>query len=349
MKFGAFFLNQSPEMRPSDEVYGRSIEMAVAADQLGFDSVWLAEHHFSSYGYCPHPLLMAVKIAERTKNVRIGIAVMVIPFFHPLRLAEDIAMADQLMDGRLDLGVGRGYQPFEFERFGVPIEENMERFNEIMDIVTRCLSEDGVSYQGKYFQFPETHTFPRPLQKPHPPFWHAGSTTTSMRLSAERGYHCISSGPLEQLKENSAVYNQALASHGWGPREFTILRHTFLSHDPAEIEKQYDNAMYVRRTAAHLRAGTEKVINGQAFAQPLPDEPSREEFLETTLLMGSPEECLKKIERFRDQADVTYLLCQFDIGGLETDKALASMELFAKEVMPRLRETEKAETPGAVS
>lgn len=347
MKFGAFFLNQSPEMEPSEEVYARTIDQAVAADQLGFDSVWLAEHHFSSYGYCPHPLMMAVKIAERTKKVRIGIAVMVVPFFHPLRLAEDIAMADQLTDGRLDIGVGRGYQPYEFNRFGIPIEENLERFNEALGIITRCLSENGVAHNGKYFQFPETHIFPRPRQKPHPPLWHAGSTHVSMRLTAELGYHCICSGSLEQLKENSEIFNGALDTDRWGPREFTILRHTFLSHDPEEIEAEFDNGMYVRRTAGHLRAGTQRMENGRAFPDRLPDEPSREELLDTTLLMGTPEECLSKIETFRDEAKVTYLLCQFDIGSLSTNRAIASMELFANEVMPRLREREGAETPAS--
>ena len=340
MKFGAFLLNQSPEMEPSEDVYARTIDQAVAADRLGFDSVWLAEHHFSSYGYCPHPLLMSVKIAERTKNVRIGIAVMVLPFFHPLRLAEDIAMADQLTDGRLDVGVGRGYQPYEFDRFDLPIEENLEQFNETLEIVTRCLSENGVAHNGKYFQFPETHIFPRPRQKPHPPLWHAGSSEVSMRMTAELGYNCICSGSLEELKKNSDIFNSALDTDKWGPKEFTILRHTFVSKDPMEVEAEFDNGMYVRRTAGHLRAGTQRMENGRPFPDPMPNEPSREELLDTTLLMGSPEECLEKIEKFRDEAGVTYLLCQFDIGALSTDRAIESMELFATEVMPMLRERE---------
>ena len=339
MKFGAFFLNQSPEMRPAEEVYARTVDMAAFADQLGFDSVWLAEHHFSSYGYCPNPLLMAVKLAERTKRARIGIGVMVVPFYHPLRLAEEIGMADQLTDGRLDLGVGRGYQPYEFNRFGVPIEENFERFDEYMEIVTRCLSEDGVAHEGKHYRFPTTWTFPRPLQQPHPPFWHAGSSPTSMTLSGERGYHTICSGAMDSLKSNSRVFRDALDAGGWGPREFTILRHTYVSHDPEEVAEQFENGMYVRRTAGRLRAGKERVVGGRAYPDPLPDEPSAEELLETTLMLGTPEECLRKIRAFRDEANVTYLLCQFDIGALDNDKAMASMELFAKEVMPALRTT----------
>ena len=337
MKLGAFFLNQSPEMRPAKEVYARTVDMAAFADQLGFDSVWLAEHHFSSYGYCPNPLLMAVKLAERTKKARIGIGVMVVPFYHPLRLAEEIGMADQLTEGRLDLGVGRGYQPYEFNRFGVPIEENFERFNEYMEIVTRCLSGEGLAYEGKYFQFPTTWTFPGSLQKPHPPFWHAGSSPASMTLSGERGYHTICSGPMENLKNNNRIFKDALEANGWGEREFTILRHTFVSHDPEEVAAQFENGMYVRRTAGRLRAGTERVEGGRAFSDPLPDEAPMDELLETTLMLGTPEECIRKIRAFGDEAGVTTLLCQFDIGGLETDRAMASMELFANEVMPALR------------
>ena len=265
---------------------------------------------------------------------------MVVPFYHPLRLAEEIGMADQLTDGRLDLGVGRGYQPYEFNRFGVPIEENFERFNEYMEIVTRCLSENGVAHEGKHYQFPKTWTFPRPLQQPHPPFWHAGSSPTSMKLSGERGYHTICSGAMDNLKNNNRIFRESLDANGWGPREFTILRHTYVSHDPEEVAAQFENGMYVRRTAGLLRAGKERVIDGRAYSDRLPDEPPAEELLETTLMLGTPEECLRKIRAFRDEANVTYLLCQFDIGALETDKAMASMEMFAKEVMPALRAAE---------
>ena len=265
---------------------------------------------------------------------------MVVPFYHPLRLAEEIGMADQLTDGRLDLGVGRGYQPYEFNRFGVPIEENFERFNEYMEIVTRCLSENGVAHEGKHYQFPKTWTFPRPLQQPHPPFWHAGSSPTSMVLSGERGYHTICSGAMDNLKNNNRIFRESLDAHGWGPREFTILRHTYVSHDPEEIAAQFENGMYVRRTAGSLRAGRERIIDGRAYSDRLPDEPPAEELLETTLMLGTPEECLRKIRTFRDEANVTTLLCQFDIGALETDKAMASMEMFAKEVMPALRAAE---------
>ena len=234
MKFGAFFLNQSPEMRPAEEVYARTVDMAAFADQLGFDSVWLAEHHFSSYGYCPNPLLMAVKLAERTKESpdrHSGDGGALLPPAEAGGRDRDGGPADR---GSAGFGGGAGYQPYEFNRFGVPIEENFERFNEYMEIVTRCLSGEGLAYNGKYFRFPTTWTFPGALQKPHPPFWHAGSSPASMRLSGERGYHTICSGPMENLKSNNRTFKEALEANGWGEREFTILRHTYVSHDPEE-------------------------------------------------------------------------------------------------------------------
>src|SRR5579885_1602877 len=109
MKFGAFFLLGSPGLEPAQEMYRRVLGWTVLAEDLGFDSVWFAEHHFSNYGYIPNPLMMAVRAARETRRVRLGTAVLVLPFWHPLRVAEDIAMADQLTDGRLDVGVARGY------------------------------------------------------------------------------------------------------------------------------------------------------------------------------------------------------------------------------------------------
>ncbi|HTE84039.1 MAG TPA: LLM class flavin-dependent oxidoreductase, partial [Dehalococcoidia bacterium] len=124
------------------------------AEDLGYDSVWLAEHHFSSYGYIPNPLLMAVKLAQVTRRVRLGTAVLVLPFWNPLRVAEDIAMTDQLTEGRLEVGVARGYQPYEFQRFGLKMDDNRERTDEALEVLLRALSEDCFEYHGRYHNIP---------------------------------------------------------------------------------------------------------------------------------------------------------------------------------------------------
>src|SRR2546422_1118936 len=122
MNFGTFLLMQSPSARSSQEIYARGIEIAQAAEALGFNNVWLAEHHFSTYGYLSRPAQLATYIAAKTTRIRVGTAVIVVPLHHPLVIAEEIATLDLLSGGRLDVGLGRGYQPYEFERFGLELE-----------------------------------------------------------------------------------------------------------------------------------------------------------------------------------------------------------------------------------
>jgi alkanesulfonate monooxygenase SsuD/methylene tetrahydromethanopterin reductase-like flavin-dependent oxidoreductase (luciferase family) len=134
MDFGTFLLMQSPSARPHAEIFGRAVELAQAADEMGFESIWCAEHHFSTYGYLSRPLMMAVHLANKTKQIRVGSAVVVLPLHHPLIVAEEIATADMLSGGRLDVGLGRGYQSYEFERLGHDLTKSRERFDEGVDV-----------------------------------------------------------------------------------------------------------------------------------------------------------------------------------------------------------------------
>ncbi|PYN15887.1 MAG: LLM class flavin-dependent oxidoreductase, partial [Candidatus Rokuibacteriota bacterium] len=133
INFGTFLLMQSPAARSSQEIYARGVEIAQAAETLGFGNVWLAEHHFSTYGYLSRPTQLATYIAAKTKRIRVGTAVIVVPLHHPLVIAEEIATLDLLAGGRLDVGLGRGYQPYEFERFGLELESGRARWEESID------------------------------------------------------------------------------------------------------------------------------------------------------------------------------------------------------------------------
>ena len=176
MQFGTFLLLQSPSGRPSQEVFGRGVEIAQTADELGFDSIWCAEHHFSTYGYLSRPLMMANHIAAKTKQIRVGSAVVVLPLHHPLVVAEEIATADILSGGRLDVGLGRGYQPYEFQRLGHNLDESRARFEEAVDILMLAFQGEPFSYDGEFYQFDETSIFPTPIQDPHPPIYVVGQS-----------------------------------------------------------------------------------------------------------------------------------------------------------------------------
>src|SRR5712692_10163770 len=171
MEFGTFLLLQTPSAEPSDGVYRRGVEITQAAEDLGFRNMWLAEHHFSTYGYLSRPLTFALHVAGKTRHLRLGTAVIVVPLHHPLVIAEEIATVDLLSGGRLDVGLGRGYQRYEFERLGLDLGESRTRWEEAVDIILLAFTGKPFSYEGKYYKIPETTVFPQPVQRPHPPVW----------------------------------------------------------------------------------------------------------------------------------------------------------------------------------
>ena len=150
MEFGTFLLMQSPSARSSSEIFSRGIEIAQAAEALGFRNIWLAEHHFSTYGYLSRPVQLATFIAAKTTRLRVGTAVIVVPLHHPLVIAEEIATLDLLAGGRVDIGLGRGYQHYEFERFGLELEGSRARWEEAVDVILKALDGGTFTYDGKY-------------------------------------------------------------------------------------------------------------------------------------------------------------------------------------------------------
>ena len=181
MEFGTFLLMQSPSGQPAQEVYARGVEMAQAAEDLGFNNMWLAEHHFSTYGYLSRPLTASMHIADKTKRLRVGTGVIVIPLHNPLIVAEEIATVDLLSGGRLDVGLGRGYQRYEFERLGMRLEDSRARWEEAVDILVRSLSGESFQLRRRVLQLPGDV---------HLPATYAEAPSTYMGSGPEPRVHC---------------------------------------------------------------------------------------------------------------------------------------------------------------
>lgn len=338
MKFGIFFLLQSPEMRPATALYGEALEQAELADQLGFDHIWIAEHHFTSWGYAPSPLVLATALAQRTNRIRIGTGVLVLPLHHPLRVAEEIAMTDVLAGGRLDVGIGRGYQIYEFDRLGVSLEESRQRYEETLEIILRALSEQTFSYQGRYYEISPTTLIPRPVQTPHPPIWTVVQSQETLRFTVRRGYSCLLGGSLSALRQTRALFEQALAEvNGKGPAYVGIHKQVYVTDNEADARAQLDHAYWNLRMVGHLRAGTQRVENGRAIAEPLPQEPTPEELLRESVLFGTPEQVAERLWEYHEVIGMNYVNCSFSFGSLPQARVLRSMELFATKVMPQFR------------
>src|SRR5438270_3341998 len=181
VKFGVLQFFSWPERRVDlAAVYARALERIEIMDRTSYDAVWLAEHHFSSFSVCPSVHMVGTMAAARTKRLRIGTAVSLAPFYHPLRLAEEVALLDVLSGGRVNWGAGRGFSRGEFAAFGVPAEESTARFRENVEIVLRAWTEERLSYQGQHFQCDGVEVLPKPMQRPHPPVWMAATSESAI-------------------------------------------------------------------------------------------------------------------------------------------------------------------------
>jgi alkanesulfonate monooxygenase SsuD/methylene tetrahydromethanopterin reductase-like flavin-dependent oxidoreductase (luciferase family) len=322
-------------------MYERVTEWAQLAEDLGYDSVWFAEHHFSSYGYIPNPLMMAIKIAQVTSRIRLGTAVLVLPFWNPLRVAEDIAMTDQLTQGRLDVGVARGYQPYEFARFGIDMADNRERTDEALEVLLRALTEDGFEFHGNYHDIPETTIFPKPYQKPSPPIWLAAHTSESFEIAARLGLKSITTNSgraIDQLEEGWAAFLAARQAYGLeGPADFAVQQQLCVAPSDEEARSQMEHFLYAQRQVGHLRAGTQHVVKGYSKPLALEGEPTLDELFERRTLSGSPATVRAKLDAYRHVCGITALNCTFQLGAMEPETVTRSMRMFAEDVMPHFR------------
>ena len=174
MRIGLFLTVQWPPGSDQQRRYRETIEQCVLAEELGYDSVWLTEHHFTRHGITSDSLVLLAHIAARTEQVRLGTAVLVLPFHDPIRLAEQIALVDHLSNGRLDVGIGRGYQWAEYNGFGIGFDEGSDRFEEALAVLLQAWdTEAPVAFSGTYHSYNAAFAQPRPVQRPHPPLWHA--------------------------------------------------------------------------------------------------------------------------------------------------------------------------------
>ena len=342
MDIGTFLLMQSPSARSSQEIYARGLELAQAAETLGYRNVWLAEHHFSTYGYLSRPLQLATYIAAKTTRLRVGTAVVVVPLHHPLVIAEELAMLDILSGGRLDIGLGRGYQRYEFERFGLQLDSGGQRWEESIDILLKSFEGRPFSYEGKFFKIPETSLFPQPLQKPHPPVWVTAQSPYSLEAAVRRGFNVLTGGfgvPIERLAEFGQHLQRMFAETKPAQQPLVgVQRAVYVTKDPADAREAAEQARWNMRVTLSLRNNYERVENGNAIPVPAKTEPDIDELLDRFLVIGTPDTCIRQIRRIRELVGTSHFNCSFWFGDLEQARVLRSMELFAQEVMPALVE-----------
>src|SRR5216117_4617192 len=229
MKFGLFFQTPEAPGQSHGERFAEMLDRIALGDTLGFDVAWLAELHFGgAFSLLASPLMMVPVIAQRTRRIRIGTAVTLLPLHHPLSSAEQAATADVLSGGRLEFGVGRGSIPSQFHGFRVPVSENRARFDEALEIIRLAWTRERFSYRGKFWNVEEITVVPRPVQTPHPPIRVAVHSAESFAHIGDKGlsiYSGTTTTPLPQLREYMALYRErfAAAGHTWQTDQMALM------------------------------------------------------------------------------------------------------------------------------
>ena len=345
MDFGLFYYCQGRGV-PHDQAYAEMLEQIVLAERLGFGECWFAEHHFTDYSLLPSPNLMIAAALPRTSRMRFGNYVNALPFHHPLRLAAEAAMLDNLAGGRFDFGVGKGVRPGEFAQLGVTFEDAAAMTEEAIEILLKAWTNERASHAGRFWTFPEFSLRPRVLQRPHPPLHEVASRPASVARVGARGWPvAMHFTPTDVVARSVEEYRAAVAKRsgptGTGPYRPRLLlcRET-----------------YVAETAESARAEGQVALQGFWHLSSLAPPPPPADFSDTRLktltsrvwggqtyddlealggfLIGAPEQVAAGVERLEKiGVDTLLLVCSF--GNLAHEQVCRSLELFASAVMRR--------------
>ncbi len=342
MDFGVFNLLQHRDRATSPhQILAEALEHTRKAEELGFSRVWFAEHHFSNYSLCPSPLILCNQAAAMTKTIRVGCAVLILPLHAPARVIAEIALVDALSGGRLDVGVGSGYQNYEFERLGADLTQNKVMFNEMLDMIERGLREPNFSYDGEYFQQKRTAINMRPVQTPRPPIWIAGKDPNSHRRCARDGYIPFISGGIGSpngIKRLRDQVEECYVAEGKDPASIPlgVLRFVCVSEDQSVLGRYADGARFQQRLAVSLRHRRESMVDDYMVEEvPFDEEPSIERVAENIVggtVEAVAERLCNEIELYRPRHITIY----FSVGGLPSSAAIDSMEQFATKVVPMI-------------
>lgn len=329
MKFGLWYDFRNPPQwrRPYPDLYAQLLEQIRAAEDLGYASVWLSEHHFVEDGYCPSLMPLAAAVAAKTQRITIGTSVLLLPLHHPVRIAEDAAIVDILSNGRLILGVGQGYRLGEFQGLGVNRRHRAALVEEGVAIIKGLWTEDNFSFSGRHYKVTNLSLTPKPVQKPRPPIYLGATSEQGARRAARIGDGFVGVGRRAQQ-----VYLATLKEMGRDPQQYPIVAslNLFVSQDPEQSWHQLkEHALYQTNEYARWAAEPEPF-------QPVTDAEDLRRG--RRYLVVDPDTCVKIVEDYSRDSGSQHIYFWAVWPGVDPDLAWSSVELFARKVMPHFRQ-----------
>jgi probable F420-dependent oxidoreductase len=328
-----------PDLSPVEQrerLFDELIAEAQVAEQAGFDSCLMPEHHQHSHGAFPSPLLVAAAIAAQTTRLRVGSGVLLLPLYHPVRVAEDGAMVDLLSKGRLILGVGAGVLGADFAAVGVPQRQRPSRFDEGLQIVKRAWTEEQVSFFGQRYRLHHVAVTPKPVQQPHPPLWVAGMADEGIKRAARLGdaWFMDLLGNIHTLGRRAVLYRQTCSQWGKSPY-IAALREAWVADTTAQADQEYaPHVMGFHRGA--YRAGAYHPATEPWLATVTSEaEFTYEQVKQDRFIVGSPADCIQQIEALQHETGVNYLVLHFrHPTGPTHEQVCQAIRLFGAQVIP---------------
>ncbi|MBY0399670.1 LLM class flavin-dependent oxidoreductase [Myxococcota bacterium] len=349
MRFGIF---QELEVRGRAQdaertMFANVVEQARLAETLGYESCWFVEHHFTrGFSHSSAPDLVLAAISQITQRIRLGLGVVLLPFLHPVRVAERVGTLDVLSNGRVEFGTGRGASPLEYQAFKRPFELSRQIWEDHLEAVLEIMRADSreVTRKGTYYEIPGVSVLPRVVQKPNPPVWVASTSLDGFIAAAKLGHHLLCMPMLkgiDDLAEDVRIYRKTLSEHGHDPAaaRVAMLVPWHLARTRAEADAAADSVLWYIRRQVNLvappdytdsRHATYRVL-GQLAAGMSPER-SMDALCENLMVVVDDVEGSKRAVARIAEAGATDLLCQFQVGGLDHERVTSAMRLFASEV-----------------
>ncbi|MGI9426347.1 MAG: LLM class flavin-dependent oxidoreductase [Hyphomicrobiaceae bacterium] len=355
MEFG-LLLTSHPDPKsepyPHQAIHARVTNEVIEAEKLGFDSVWIAEHHFSNrYGILPDPFSYLAYLAAKTTRIKLGAAVMVVPLHHPMRIVENAAFVDILSEGRFQLGLGSGYRPYEYEGLGIDFESRREMQAEAIPLILNGFHDKRVTAAGKHYKFSigETYEiFPQPVQQPHPPFYMGAGTEGSMKMAAENGFGLMQSSlpSVDKIGENIEWYRSHMKNApaplnknpAFGRVDVVRMVYVAPTDAKAKEESEYGITHHMKTFMSGVNAGG---YLGDVTEKSGEDEFAYDHLAATTILHGSPDTVIGRIEEFRKVGATSIMLHYPPYYGVQ--QTIDMLRLFSQEVLPHVQSEVKVD------
>jgi alkanesulfonate monooxygenase SsuD/methylene tetrahydromethanopterin reductase-like flavin-dependent oxidoreductase (luciferase family) len=345
MRFGFFDQLPRADWQSESQRYQDILAQIELGDALGFDTAWLGELHFiPSISCLASPLMILAAAAQRTKRIRLGTAVTLLPLHNPVKMAEDAATLDVLSGGRLEFGVGRGAAPVYFAGYNVPHKESRERFEEALDVILQAWTSERLSYQGKYWQIQDLLLTPKPVQKPYPPIRIAANSPETFAIAGRDGFPIFASpliNPPDKLREYLAVHRESLKPGVTQNVALAFPVHVADSRAQARRECEESLMSFFKAAGELIKPAAGAPTKGSETHQKLQARLTGATFESIDREMGvfgDPDYCVERIRALRQEFPMEEFICYFNRGGLIDHATVRrSMELFARDVMPRCR------------